>query len=98
MEALKDHAESNKEIFDTHQKFILNVIDSENELRDYIAETKEGESNGTHQVTIIPQTQTWADIEEIDKLIAEGVISPSLRERIVKTQDRPARVSIREIN
>lgn len=114
---MKNHIEDNKEIFDAHQKLVMEVIDTENELRDATAErvtaleadTSEagiqalnefvarGETNGTYHVKASPQTQTWADIEELDKEVASGRMSKETRDRIVKTQKRPAKISITEI-
>lgn len=59
-------------------------------------EAEAGVSNGEYAVQVAAQTQTWADIEVIDKLIAEGVIPASKRAEIVKTQSRPPRITIRK--
>lgn len=94
MEALEKHQEENKAVFDNHKNLVNAVIDAENELRDALAEANEGVSDGHYRVTVTPQTQTWADIDELDRAIAEGKASNELRTRIVKTQTRPARISI----
>lgn len=94
MNQLNDHTEKNQTVFNEHKNIMLRVIDAENELRDAVAESNAGISNGAFRVTVTPQTQTWADIEAIDRLIAAGSIPASLREAIVKTTQRPARISI----
>lgn len=54
--------------------------------------------NGAFKVTVTPQTQTWGDIEELDKLVAEGTISKEVRDRVVKTQNRPPKISITKLD
>lgn len=95
-EKVEAHIEDNKAVFDTHQKLVMSLIDAENELRDTVSESREGVSNGKYTVSYLPQTQTWADIETIDQMIATGLIKKELREKIVMTQERPARISIKE--
>lgn len=97
MGKLEEHQEQNKKVFDDHKKIVFDVMDAENELRDAVAEEKSQVSNALFRVTIAPQTQTYADIEVIDRLIASGVIPASKRGEIVKTVDRPARVNISKI-
>jgi hypothetical protein len=117
VQTVKNHIEDNKEIFDAHQKLVMSVIDTENELRDAIAErvtaleadtseagiqalnefVRTGAMNGSYKVTATPQTQTWADIEELDKEVSSGRMSKETRDRIVKTQKRPAKISITEL-
>ena len=82
-------------VFDLGRK-----IDAENELRDIADEEfKKGAwlgpiSNGTFQVTVAKQDQVFADIETLDAFVKQGVISPEVRNQIVKTQERPLRISI----
>lgn len=91
---MMEHQRNNASVFDEHKRLMLLVIDAENELRDAVDENKANVSNNDFRVTITPQTQTFADIEVIDRLIANGQISASLRESIVKTVQRPDRISI----
>lgn len=85
----------NKAIFDEYERIGGEIIDADNALRDSVAESKEGCQNDEWVVSFTPQTQTYADIEKIDQLIAGGVIPASKRDEIVKTVDRPARITIR---
>jgi len=94
--AMKAHQESNQAVFDEHKRLVLKIIDAENELRDAVAESKEGVENLYHKVTVTPQTQTFADVEEVDKALGAGYISQSVRDRIVKTVQRPEKISITE--
>ncbi len=93
---LKAHAEFNKPVFDTHQQLVYKVMDAENDLRDAVAEAKTGISNGIHVVNYTPQTQTYADIETLDKMIGQ-MLTKEARDQIVKTVERPARVTIGEV-
>lgn len=93
---LKEHQTDNQAVFDAHKLLLNGVIDAENELRDQVAEAKLSANNEFFDVSYTPQTQTFADIEMIDQLIAAGKIAASLRGEIVKTQDRPARITIHE--
>lgn len=86
---------ANKPIFDQYEAIGMRIIDADNALRDAVAEAKQGVQNDKFVVTVTPQTQTWADIEEIDKLIDGGVIPKAKRDQIVKTQERPVKISIR---
>ena len=96
VQAMKDHQEANIAVFDKHKSLMMQVIDADNELRDAVAESGAGISDNLTKVTITPQTQTWADIETIDRLIAQGKIASALRAEIVKTQQRPPRITISE--
>ena len=96
VQAVKNHQEANSSVFTQHKGLMLQLIDAENELRDAVAESGAGISDNYTIVTIKPQTQTWSDIEAIDALIAQGKIPSELRSQIVKTQQRPPRISISE--
>lgn len=95
---MMDHQKNNSSVFDEHKRLMMLVIDAENELRDAVAENKANVSNNDFKVTVTPQTQTFADIDVIDRLIANGQISASLRESIVKTVPRPERITISATN
>ena len=56
-----------------------------------------GVSNGEYNVLVTPQTQTWGDIEVLDALVASGEITKEIRDRVVKTQKRPPRITIQKI-
>lgn len=90
------HIEDNKAVFDDHQKIVMDIIDAENDLRDAVAESKDGVKSAEFTVIYTPQTQTWADIEKLDKFVAEGKISKELRDQIVMTQERSPKISIRK--
>lgn len=92
--ALKDHQAANQKVFSAHEQLLGKLIDAENELRDAVAVAARGVENGQFSVSHIPQTQTWADIDELDQLIAQGKIPGDVRGQIVKTQQRPARITI----
>lgn len=94
--ALERHKEQNSTVFEDHQELVFRVIDAENLLRDEVAMAKSGVENNEYNVTCTPETQTFGDIEEIDKLVAAKLISPEIRAKIVKTVDRPARITIKK--
>lgn len=94
--AVKEHQAANQSVFKEHERLFLRVIDTENELRDSVAISMQNVANGDHEVTVTKQTQTWADIDTIDALIKQGLIDPKLRDQIIKTQERPPRIAIRE--
>lgn len=100
VEALKDHIKETHQLFDAHQRLVQKKIDAENDLRDaadeeYRAEPWSGPlSNGIFKVTVAKQDQVYADIETLDAFVKQGVISPEVRNQIVKTQERPLRISI----
>lgn len=95
VEAQKNHIRANQSIFSTHEQLAYQIIDAENYLRDVIAEEKEGVIGSDFTVIYTPQTQTYADIDVIDNLIAGGIIPQARRAEIVKTVERPAKVFIR---
>lgn len=93
---LKQHQKDNQSVFTAHQNIVLRLIDAENELRDAVAEAGAGISNADHVVTHTPQTQTWADIEVLDRMVADGKLNADLYKEIVKTQNRPPRITVGE--
>ncbi len=97
MDALKEHQSQNKAIFDVHQNLVMNVIDAENELRDTVAQIGLPVSNGLYNVTITRQTQTFADIEVLDSMVSRGAMLQGVRDTIVKTVQRPPRITISAI-
>lgn len=90
------HITENKAVFDAHEKIVMDIIDAESDLRDAVAESKEGVSNTEFTVTITPQTQTFVDIEQLDKFVADGSMSKEMRDLAVKTEERPPKISIRK--
>lgn len=94
---LKDHQEDNSGVFKDHERLMLAVVDAENDLRDAVAELGAGVSNSEHRVVVTPQTQNYADIDVIDSLVSNGSISKELRDTIVKTVQRPPRITISEV-
>lgn len=83
-QSLKDHLEANPEVFKMHEKLLMRVIDTENDLRDAVSLTLESIENGMYSVTVTPQTQRIYD-EDIIKLKCPEAI---------KDIQRPARISI----
>lgn len=94
VENIKKHEIENSSVFERHADLLGKLMDAENELRDEVAEAGVGISNDSFNVKITPQKQTIADIEEVDKLVSAGILSASMRENIVKTFDRPAKITI----
>lgn len=94
MEALLTHEKDNSAVFKEHQRLAGVVMDAHSDLEDAVAEEKRSVSNGDYKATYLAQTQTFADIEAIDQLIAAGKIDKDLRAIIVKTIDRPPRILI----
>lgn len=94
--AVKEHKEANAGVFDAHEKLVFAVIDAENELRDAVAVSKEGVSNGMHRVTITPQTQTIVDPDDLKAHQGEA-LTPELIAELTKTYERPPRITIGEV-
>lgn len=92
--AIERHAEAHKDIFDQHKRLVMSQIDADNALRDAIAESGQGASNGEFTVAIIPQEQDVCDFAKLDELVAGGVITNEVRQLIVKKQTRPPRITI----
>lgn len=95
--AVAEHIADNESVFKAHEQLVFKVIDAENEVRDEVAAAGRGLSDGLYRVSCDPQTQTFGDIEAIDRLIASGKIPGNLREQIVKTVTRPARITISQL-
>jgi ClpP class serine protease len=93
MDALIAHEEANQSVFDAHKVLVNKVIDAENELRDAVAEAKEGVANEQFKATYTPQTQTWADIDTLNASHGK-LLTDALLKEIVKTQDRPGRITV----
>ncbi len=93
---MESHIELNKSVFDQHQQLVFRVMDAENELRDAVAIAGAGVSDGIHSVTITPQTQTYADIETLNASHGK-LLTDELLKNIIKTQARPARISISKV-
>lgn len=96
--ALEAHKRENVAVFGTHASLLNAVIDAENALRDEIALDPTPIKNKYHEVRVIPQSQTFADIEVIDQMIKDGQIPPGKRDTIVKTVKRPDHVTIRPVS
>lgn len=94
--ALKDHQRANATVFEEHQRLLFNVMDAENELRDKVAETKQGEKGLDHEVTVQEQTQeVW---EEEKTLQALGLTKQGAIDRgLIAVNQRPPRISIKEV-
>lgn len=99
LQAVKDHTTENQRIFDIHKKFLFDLMDAENELRDAVAEEKAGVSNGAFTVTCDPQTQTTVDYEELRATASREGWSAEHRatiEKFIHVQERPPRIVISE--
>ena len=92
--AVTAHTNLNTVVFDEHKRLVGLLIDAENELRDAVAEAGASVANSNFRATLTPQTQTYADIEEVDALAQAGRITQEERDKVVKTVGRPPRISI----
>ena len=97
VEALEKHKASNPAFVNEHSRLLMAQIDAENELRDAVAESKAPISNGTYRVTYTPQSQTFADIEEVKKYLDATSADEMTRQRLIKTQERPPRITIGKV-
>ncbi len=96
-EALKKHQEANPDVFRVNQTLLFALMKAEDEVKDQSAMESASGAYKNIAVTYTPQTQTYADIDEIDALIVQGIIPQGYRANIVKTVTRSPRISIREI-
>lgn len=87
MDALADHEARNPEVFKEHQRLAMAAIDADNALRDAVAESGSGISNGSFNVTVTPHSMTVYD---------EDIVRAKCPEAI-KTQERPARITIGKV-
>lgn len=90
--AVKKHQDDNFAVFSHHNKLFLNVVDAENELRDYIAEAKINEKGSTHEVTYLDQKQ---EVVDMDKL--KSYLPIEKYTEIVTINQRPPRITIKEL-
>ena len=94
-EKVEAHIEDNKPVFNAHQKLVMSLIDAENELRDAVAESKEGVTNGKYTVVCTPQEQVVFDEEKTLSALRvsrEGALAAGV---LVRNQ-RPPFISIKE--
>jgi uncharacterized protein YdcH (DUF465 family) len=92
VEAIKDHQGANKAVFDEHQRLLYNLMDAENELRDAVAESGEGISNGSHKVTVVPQTQRIYSEDKLHQYLNSEQFAD-----VVNDVTRPPRITIGEV-
>lgn len=97
MNAMDDMREQNRTIFSQYERLANIAIGTRARLEDEAVAANSGIQNGQYEVKLIPQPQTFADIEVIDQLIAAGEIKAELRDKIVKTVERPPYVSIKKM-
>ena len=97
VQAIKDHIAQNKSVFDSHEKLVMAQIQAESDLRDAVQEAETGVSDGMYNVTFEKQTQTFGDVEAIEKLIAGGAIHKTLKGSIIKTVSRPPKILIKPL-
>lgn len=93
---LKAHQSQNAGVFEEHQNLLFKVMDAENELRDHVAATKQGEKGLDHEVTVVEQTQ---EVFAEDKVLsALGLTRQGAIDRgIIEVNQRPPRISIKEV-
>ena len=92
-QAIIDHIEQNKSVFEAHERLVGRLIDAENDLRDAVAEAGKGVSNADYTVTCTPQTQeVWDEQKTCEALRVskEGAIAAGL----LMVNKRPHRISI----
>lgn len=75
----------------------MKVIDAENALRDAVAETKEGISNGAHRVTVTPKQNTITDYIELKQLVAKGRITQEEYDKVIHVQERPPQIVVGDV-
>ncbi len=93
---LKAHQHQNAGVFEEHQNLLFKVMDAENELRDHVAATKQGEKGLDHEVTCVEQTQEVFDEEktlQALRVTREGAIAAG----IIVINQRPPRINIKEV-
>lgn len=95
VESLRIHEAANQKVFDEHKQFVMRLIDAENSLRDAVAEDGNGISNGTHEVVVTKQTQTFVDPDELRKAQVTTLTESQIA-NLIHTQERPPRISIRD--
>lgn len=88
-----DHIEANQPVFSAHEKIVGRLIDAENELRDAVADAKQGISNESVIVTYTPQSQTFVDPDAVRARQGQ-VLTPQVISELIVTTERPARVTI----
>lgn len=93
--ALQNHKEANAEVFKAHEQILMRFIDAENELRDYVAITKQPETSGAFSVTVEEQKQEVYDEEKV--LGALGVTKQAAIEKgYIQVNERPLRIHIKQ--
>jgi hypothetical protein len=96
VENLKAHQEGNEVVFKEHARLLGLVLDARNQVEDAVAESGVGLENGMHRVTVTPMTQTIVDPDDL-KAHAGQTLTPELIDQLVKTQNRPPRITINEM-
>lgn len=91
----KAHITQNKAIFNAHEQLAFACIDAHNELEDAVVEANAGVSNADYEVRIFPQTQTLVDPDDL-RANQGKTLTPELIASLVKTIQRPPRVSIKQ--
>lgn len=93
MAAIEENIKDHKDIFDAHERLVMQAIDAENALRDAVADAGEGVSNGLYTVTFTPQTQTIFDEE---KILAQVGMSKDVAVGmgLITVNQRPPRITI----
>lgn len=86
------HFEANKPVFEAHEKFVNDIIDAENDLRDQVAESNKGVENGEYKVIVAPQTQRVYDEEKLKALLTKEQFA-----MVVKDNPRPAKITIKKL-
>lgn len=97
MRAMEDYRLANRSIFAQYESLAHAAIGTRARLEDEAYIANRPISDGNFEVELKPQPLTFADIEVIYRLIAEGKIPPALRDEIVVTTQRPPHISIRPV-
>lgn len=91
--ALQNHKEANAEVFKAHEQILMRFIDAENELRDYVASTKQSETSGAFGVTCEEYTQEVFDEEKTLQTL-RMTKAEAVEKGIIQVNKRPPRIHI----
>ena len=90
--AIEAHKEAHQAVFKEHERLLMNLIDTENELRDEVATDGSGVENSQFKVVVIPQTQRVYDEDKLHQLLNATQFAS-----VVNDVQRSPRISIKPI-
>lgn len=93
--ALQNHKEANEQVFKEHEQILMRLIDAENELRDYVAITKQPETSAGFTVTVENQKQEVFD-EEATLRALKMTKEQAIEAKILQVNERPPRIRINQ--